>query len=398
MLLYLAIIGIFLSVILLYFNASKNTSTVYLGIFFFIVSLYGINQYALLQSGSVLLVSILATNFTFLYYLIGPMLYWYIRSILTDNSRLKKRDLFHLLPMLVYLVAALPYMFTPYSFKVEIAKAIVQDLGVLSRYNFTFLSEIFSNTLTYLSRPVLVLAYTFASILLYLRYRKQKKGLLVFSKQHFMHKWLSALLVFQLMLNSSYLVAIYLSFVYSSDVFFTVNYLQVLSATSLIGLLISPFFFPGILYGMPRLPESMAAMPNAIEEKYLLPLDEKKEKTNFESDYIFLIQQKSDSCMNELQPFLQSDLNMAQFAVLIQIPVHHMAYYFREIKQQSFSDYRNQKRIDYAKILILKGKASGQTLESIGLQSGFNTRNTFLTAFKKAEGMSPNTFVAQNSR
>ena len=102
--------------------------------------------------------------------------------------------------------------------------------------------------------------------------------------------------------------------------------------------------------------------------------------------------------MLELQPFLQPDLNMAQFAVTIQIPVHHLAYYFREVKKQSFSDYRNKWRIDNAKKLISEGKASGLTLEAIGLQSGFATRNTFLTAFKRSEGISPNTFVAQISK
>ncbi len=46
-------------IILLYFNARKYTSSVYLGIFFFLVSIYG----------------------------------------LTDNSRLKKKDLWHFLPI-----------------------------------------------------------------------------------------------------------------------------------------------------------------------------------------------------------------------------------------------------------------------------------------------------------
>ncbi|MDO9257517.1 MAG: helix-turn-helix domain-containing protein [Bacteroidales bacterium] len=397
MLLYLSLVGIFLSVLLLYFNARRNASTVYLGIFFLLVSLYGINQYILLESGSVFLISILATNITFLHYLIGPMLYWYIRSVLTDSSKLKIRDLFHLLPMLVYLIAALPYMFSSYSFKVEIAKAIVEDLGVLSRYNFTFLSEIFSNTIIYLSRPVLILAYTLGSIILYIKYVIFRKGLMVFPKQSFMTKWLSALLVFQLMLIISYLISLFLTFVNSSDVLFTVNYLQILSAVGLIGLLISPFFFPGILYGMPRLPANAILLPEA-EETDPLQFREKKTIHYFESEYIQTIEQKADSCMLELQPFLQPDLNMAQFAYTIQIPVHHLAYYFREVKKQSFSDYRNKWRIENAKKLISEGKASGITLEAIGLQSGFTTRNTFLTAFKRAEGISPNTFLMQISK
>lgn len=38
MLLFLSILGIFLSLILLYFNARKNMSTIYLGIFFLLIT------------------------------------------------------------------------------------------------------------------------------------------------------------------------------------------------------------------------------------------------------------------------------------------------------------------------------------------------------------------------
>ncbi len=60
-----------------------------------------------------------------------------------------------------------------------------------------------------------------------------------------------------------------------------------------------------------------------------------------------------------------------------------------------FNDYRDECRIQFAKELIREGKAGGMTLEAIGLQSGFVTRNTFTIAFKKAEGISPRAFVSQ---
>lgn len=97
------------------------------------------------------------------------------------------------------------------------------------------------------------------------------------------------------------------------------------------------------------------------------------------------------------QPYLRPDFNMTQLAVLLNIPVHHLAYYFRVVKKQSFSDYRNEWRIVYAKNLIISGKTTELTLEAIGLQSGFGTRNTFLTAFKRTEGVSPGVFAAQAS-
>lgn len=383
--------------ILLYFNVRKSLSSVYLGAFFLLLSFYGINQYILLLSESVFLISLFVTNFTFLHYLIGPMLYWYIRSVLNDSSRLKKRDLLHLIPMLVYLVSALPYILTPYSYKVEIATAIVEDISFLGRYNFTILSEVFSNTLVYLSRPFLLLVYTSWSIGLVIRYYTRRPHFLVFSGQNFMIKWISLLLLFQLILVTSYLAAIFLSFTESSDVLFTVNYLQILSAAGMIGLLLTPFLFPAILYGMPRLPEVTVTLNPEKKEMTPSQTEVKKQAPTFESEYTESILEKADFCMKEYKPYLQPDLNLTQLSVLIQVPAHHLAYYFREVRKQTFSDYRNEWRINHAKKLISEGKATGITLEAIGLQSGFATRNTFLTAFKRAEGVSPSLYLAQVS-
>ena len=389
MLLYLSVTGIILSLLLLYFNGGKFRSTIYLGIFFLVLSLYGINQYVLLYSGSVFLVSVIMTNIAFTSYLIGPMLYWYVRSILSDNSSLKKSDLWHLLPMVVYFAAALPYLFSSYSYKVEIAKAVVHDVGFLSTYKFTVLSEIFPNVVVYLSRPVLVLVYTILSVNLFIRYLKRKSNLLVLSGQVFMIKWLSSLIGFTLLLVGSHLISVFQSFINNSDVFFTTNLLQILSAVGLIGLLVSPLFFPDILYGLPRfrVPISRALL---VETSEMEPEEEIKPRDpSFETDYMVLIDKKMHSCMQEFKPYLQPELNLTRFSDILHLPTHHLAYFFREVKRQSFNDYCNECRVEYAKTLMQEGKTSDVTLEAVGILSGFNNRSTFFRAFKKFEGISP---------
>ena len=256
MLLYLSLAGVFLSAILLYFYAGIYRANIFLGLFFLTISLYGINQYAMLYSKNVFLVALVITNISFTSYLIGPMLYWYIRSTLSDSSRLKWTDLLHLLPVLVYLAAALPYILTNFSYKVEIAKEIINNVGFVATFKFTVLSEIFSNITLYLSRPLLILVYTLWSVGLLIRYWLQGKESHVLSGQIFMIKWLSVFLGFQLLLTLCHLTSIFMTFTVGSDVFYTLNTLQFLSVLGLIGLLSSPFIFPNILYGMPRIPDS----------------------------------------------------------------------------------------------------------------------------------------------
>jgi AraC-like DNA-binding protein len=399
MLLSLSILGFFLSVILLYFNARKYKSSVYLGVFFMLVSLYGFYQYILLYSKSVNLISLFLLNYAILIpplFLIGPVLFWYIRSVLTDNSRLKKGDLWHLLPTIIFLLAAIPYTFVSWSDKVEAATKAVNDVGYIQTYKATVLDQIFPVSAIYLSRPILVLGYTLWSIGLLIRYSVQRKVSKVFSRQYFMTKWLCLFLGFIIILVVTQILLIIRVFAMEfSDLFFTLSVLRILSITGLVGLLFSPFFFPAILYGLPRFPESVVEFKSGEGGSYPLQSEPGKTINHLEKGYLLSIYQKVEYHMNHFQLFLQPDFNLVQFSVLIQIPVHHLAYYFREEKKQSFIDYRNTWRINYAKILIKEGKAKGLTLEAIGHLSGFSSRNTFLTTFKKVEGITPSTFAAQ---
>lgn len=398
MLLFLSILGILLSAILLSFNARKKISALYLGSFFLSLSLYVFYQYILLYSKSVFLVSIFLSNMALMaspLYLIGPMLYWYVRGVLTDDYRLKRKDLWHLLPMVLYFLSAISYTFVPWHDKVETARTIVEDVGSLEVYRVTILSRILSPVIEFLTRPILALGYTIWSLGLVINYLVQKKGSHVFSKQHFMKKWMFLLLGFLVVLEVTQITLIIKVFeMHFSEFFFTVNIIRILSASGLIGLLISPFFFPAILYGLPRYPESIGSLDTATTDPRLHANSGKK-ANHLESEYIRYINQKADACMKEQQPYLQPDFNLAHLSVQTQIPIHHLSYYFREEKKQHFNEYRNEWRINHAKSLILEGKANEFTLETIGQQSGFSSRNAFLTTFKKVVGITPGMFAAQ---
>lgn len=399
MLLFLSILGFFLSLILLYFNGRKNMSTIFLGIFFLLISLYGFYQYVLLYSKSVFLIEILLVGFTLAFpvlYLIGPMFYLYMRSVLTDDSRLKRKDIWHLLPLLIYFLASLPYNFVPLADKIQAATEVVKDVAYMQTYHATILDQIFPVSAIYLSRPILVLIYTLWSVGLFINYLIKKKATEVLSKQQFMKKWLCLLQGFLLILEVTQIILIIKAFeMHFSDLYFTLNVLRIFSAAGLLGLLISPFFFPAILYGLPRFPELVLTSSTEKVDPHQVPVDPRKKTNHFEIDYLLSIHQKADSCMKDVQPYLQPDFNLAHLSVHTQIPVHHLSYFFREEKKQHFNDYRNEWRINHAKNLIIKGKANEFTLETIGLISGFSSRNTFLNTFKKIEGIPPSTFAAQ---
>jgi len=393
MLLFLSLLGIFLSVILIVYNAKTYKSSLYLGFFFLLISLYGLHKYVLLFSKSVYLIDLFYLYFVFLYYLIGPMLYWYVRSVLTDNCNLKRRDLWHLVPMGIYFLASLPEMFTSWTIKTGIAREIIRDVTYLQHYKATFLSEIFPIEAIYLSRLILILIYTVWSAGLFTFWLMKERRSQVLSNQHFMTRWIFVLLGFTLILIVSQCLLTVKTFALKDfDLLYTLNVLQIISGTGMIGLLISPFFFPAILYGLPRFPPSDQAL-KLKEEEGQWSEDIKKLNHSYETDYLHLIGQKTEFTLKDNKPYLSNGFNMTQLSVMINIPEHHLTYYFREVKKQSFVDYRNEWRVNHAKNLIKKGLAAELTLEAIGKQSGFSNRNTFLSAFKKTEGISPREFA-----
>jgi AraC-like DNA-binding protein len=398
MVLILAIIGVLLSVILLYYPSRNFSSAGYLGLFFLGVSLYGLYQYVLVSSKSVTMVSyslLLIPFFGSIIYLIGPLLYWYVRSVLTDRSTFRKSDLLHLIPMVIFFLAALPNLFGAWPDKVEGATAIVNDANAMEFYKPTLLSGIFSYPVMFISRPVLILFYTSWSIIIFIRFLIRRKEMKVLSGQRFMLRWLPVLLTSLLILVVSHtFLAIDFTLTYT-NFYATLTILKILSLTGLMVLLLSPLFFPEVLYGLPRIPEITDIQKRSATKVPVKQPEKSKSEPHFETDYLNLIREKSTACMRDLQPFLQPEFNLAQLSVLIRVPVHHLAYYFREVKKMPFTDFRNRWRVNHAKNLILEGKFNDLTLEAIGLLSGFTSRNTFLNAFKKAEGISPNAFLSE---
>jgi AraC-like DNA-binding protein/predicted RNase H-like HicB family nuclease len=297
--------------------------------------------------------------------------------------------------MIIYFFAALPDLFSPWSDRITLATAIVNDAKALELYKPTLLSRIFSFPFMYISRNMLILIYTCWSIILYIRFLTQRQEKKIFVRQRFMIIWLSVLLLSLLTLILSHTLLTINFTITGSKLIFALKAMNFLSYISLTVLLLSPFFVPEVLYGLPRVPWPTETSEAAASDVLKSQLPKHYAEIRFENDYLMLISDKAISCMQELHPFLQPDFNLAQLSVLIHVPLHHLAYWFREVKKQSFIDFRNEWRVEHAKQLIREGKSDELTLEAIGLLSGFSARNTFLNAFKKVEGICPQTFLSK---
>ena len=70
----------------------------------------------------------------------------------------------------------------------------------------------------------------------------------------------------------------------------------------------------------------------------------------------------------------------------------HASKLINTFSDYNFSDYINSLRIEQAKKLLSDDSFDQYTIVAIGLESGFNSKSTFYTAFKKFTSQTPSEF------
>jgi len=388
MLLFLSLTGFFLSFLLLYFNVKKYPATIYLSVFFLVTSLYGFVQAVLLYSKSAEAIASVYLNFVSVLLLNGPMLFFYVRSVLRDDHKLKRIDLIHFVPAIIFFLGSIPHFLSPWSDKLEIAQLIIHDRNYIWKENFLMVNYLFPKIVNFLGRTILIIFYTSWSFVLLFRYQKEKDKRLLITKPNYNLTWLYVLLFMTFIVAFLQTIMIYRVWAIEViEIYTSRDILQIVSLLALITMLILPYFNPHILYGLPRVPEKRKDKPtqNMEAEKGAVGFV----KSGFDISYINQIEKKVDEFMFTARPYLNQDCNITNFSKQIGVPTHHLAYYFREVKEQTFNDFRNETRVNHAANLIDEGKDKEFTIEAIGLMSGFSSKSTFFVSFKKFKGTPP---------
>ena len=88
--------------------------------------------------------------------------------------------------------------------------------------------------------------------------------------------------------------------------------------------------------------------------------------------------------------YLNPNLTLATIAKELNISPHTLSQYLNDNLGKSFSSFINELRIEKAQELILSDKS--YTIEALGYESGYNSKSTFYTTFKKLTGQTPSEY------
>ena len=112
----------------------------------------------------------------------------------------------------------------------------------------------------------------------------------------------------------------------------------------------------------------------------------------FTKEYCDELELHLQKCINGLL-HVHADFRLDSLHKISGVPLHHWTLYFNEIKKQSFIEWKNKLRIDYAVKLIEEDFIKEQTFESLAAACGFTTQSTFIRVFKSCTGLSPRDFL-----
>jgi len=403
MLLYISLLTIILSGLLVTYNWRINKNTIYLGGFFSILATYGLTHYFTIYTYSPFWLAVFYNNFSPFWFLTGPLLLFYYRCTLTDNSRLKGTDIIHFIPFLVQLIGIFPYLLTPFSYKVGITSQILNDLNLLTQFKVNWITTPIVN---FFARPILVFSYLGYITYLLWKYNPQSQRIKVPLQQYkLIYRWLiilaatTAILIFNFFLLSLSLSKQTVTATLIND-----QFTHIFSGVAYFCMSFMLLLFPRILYGMPIYNANTVSEINNQErlKKQTNPIIE---RTNIvaevqlpQDEPFYELVDKINAYLKKEEPYVNPDFTINELAVALKVPVHHLSYCLNTLMNVKFTSLRTQLRIQYASKLLDSGQADELSMDGIGKKSGFSTRSNFYNAFKTETGMTPSEYLERKNK
>lgn len=388
-------LGLFFSAILLTYNKGYKTANLYLGLFLFFLNYLTLYHYLIIFNDSQdILAVLLCIPIRGSAYLVGPLAYLYVKSIIQDNAQFNKYDALHFIMFGIIFIGSLPYNLTSWFVKYQAANDIINHSW--NSLNYPDINKFLSSKINYALKGIHIFLYLIGIWTIIIKYEVKKSTL---GKRVKQQKIINHWLIFFAAIVTCLFVIISIKFVTYLVVEdkFTLQFEgKILFAIVFMGclvLILGLILFPQILYGMPV--EKLRLNDNKIEPKALLSSE--TENDSFHEDYIEEIRLLLENWKKE-NKFLNIDSSIYKLAEEINLPIHHVTYFFNQINNEKYIDWRNRLRVEYAISLIDNQKNFDKTIVVLGTECGFRSYATFINCFKLVTGKLPKEYIKESKQ
>lgn len=375
------VICLLVGILLLCFSYQKGRSGKTLALCFFLLAYPSLLSYVI-GSGYIRLIPHLYRTGFIAVMLFPPAAYLYLRNqLLKGHKGLTVKDVWHLLPTLLYIIDYTPFFLLPGSEKL---KALHSNEDI-SKAIILFKESMFFPAGFYVCLKSLINIFYWVLQLRLLRrmlklqreeFKKENRKLL---------QWLNIFVGFQASLLMPPLTLLFSQ----SQIYQVIIYLFELGSICAVAAG-SLFFFPEILYGL----KGVVLLQSNDEEIYAAPGEDPVVAPHYLSPAkIDEIKKAVEQLFSDESSYLRPHYTIQHLAFEIGISSQYISAFINKREQMNFNDYINKYRINYCIGLFKSGEHKQKTFESIACQCGFNNRNTFTIAFKKATGKTPSAYL-----
>ena len=305
--------------------------------------------------------------------LIGPVIYFYTKSLLQVSFKVGKKDLIHFLPSILYMI---------YSIIV-----FVTDVLILDTYYFYADGRDKDLAIWYQTAGFISMAfYLVLSLRFYSDYKK-----LAFDKVSFAES-----ILFQWIRN--FAIALLVVLTLRGIFFFTNSVWEEYGSQFWYYLCFSLIFYYISINGY-----SNAIRISALSDIKSKEIDvfkqelEMKEEVVSDEKNIEEWKQKISVLMVEQEVFKNPRLTLSDLATTLNTTTKTISYTVNNGFQMNFNDFINLHRIEAVKKKLSNKEHKSHTLLGIALDCGFNSKATFNRSFKKFTGMNPQDFLKNNA-
>jgi len=306
--------------------------------------------------------------FEIAYWLEGPILLWYTRSLVYKDYRLSRIDLLFLAPAALYLVwVTFDFYALSYSDKYSFLSGYDWNQGTLERH------------LTGFARELLRAAFS-VMCLIDIRHCRQQIRKRYSNADEIDFGWLNFLVIgflvvriWAVLVSVAILISVHTP--YTIDVEFlglTGNYTVFILVSALIFRSISQ---SSLFEGIEPISETKEAHPEL-------------EKVEIDPAVVTLI----ETHMTERKPFLANILTLDQLAKQLQMSSRSLSNVINRHYNHNFFEFVNHYRVEEAKQILANPDQSTKTMIEVMADCGFNSKATFNTFFKKMVGSTPSQY------
>jgi len=304
-----------------------------------------------------------------LLFLIGPAFYLYNISLFNPTLKLKRSDSIHLIPMAIAFIAVLPYYISPWEYKYK----LVQDI----KSNHTFIRNIplfnFDLGLLYIFRPLITFYYMVRILAHLLKNWKILDDIYSPFKANLLKRWILLFTLLLLIANISNIIFQLLVYTHPKYVGFMLLPTISFMAIAILGFQL--FLNPYIMYGFNQI--RFNSNDSMLAKLYLV-----RDPQKYSEESTAEITMKIDTYLLSY-PYNRAGFTIDQMSAELGMSTYKLQYYFKHVYQDSFPNWKNKNRIEFAIKMINDGYLKKYTMEELAKQCGFLSRSNFNEAMKK---------------